>query len=80
MRRVLRADPIVVDENSRDDSTDELRGFDRVPEASPSTHLWRGVLATELSPGSHRVEVRANIAGFGQALAQTSYRLDEASP
>ena len=80
MRKVLRADPIVLDENSRDDSTDELRGFDRLPEASPSTHLWRGVLATDLSPGSHRVEVRANIAGFGQALAQTSYRLDEATP
>lgn len=80
MRKVLRADPIMLDENARDDSSDALRGFDRVPEASPSTHLWRGVLATDLSAGSHRVEVRANVAGFGQALAQTSYRLDEAKP
>lgn len=80
MRKVLQPDPIVVDENSRDDSADRLRGFDRLPEASPSNHLWRGVLATNLEPGSHRIEVRTNIAGFGPALARTSYLLDEASP
>ncbi|MBP8097843.1 MAG: calcineurin-like phosphoesterase family protein [Arenimonas sp.] len=80
MRKVLQADPIVLDENSRDDSTDSLRGFDRLPEASASTHLWRGTLATDLDLGRHRVEVRANIAGFGLALAQTTYRLDEAKP
>jgi hypothetical protein len=64
----------------RDYSTDSLRGYNRLPEASPSTHLWRGVLATNLDVGSHRVEVRANIAGFGQSLAQVNYRLDDATP
>ncbi len=80
MRKVLQPDPIVLDENSRDDSADVLRGFDRLPEASPSTHLWRGALATDLGAGSHRIEVRASIAGFGEAQAQTSYRLDEVKP
>ena len=80
MRKVLQADPIVLEENVRDYSTDSLRGYNRLPEASPSTHLWRGVLATNLDVGSHRVEVRANIAGFGQSLAQVSYRLDDATP
>ena len=80
MHRVLQADPALLAENIRDDAAERLRSFDRSPEASPSTHLWRGTLATDLSKGTHRVSVRATIAGFGQAQAHTAYRLDEASP
>lgn len=76
MRRVLRADPTVVAENLRDDQAETLRGYDRLPEAALSTHLWRGPLATDLSEGSHRVEVRADLPGFGVARGDTEYRLE----
>lgn len=78
MRRVLRADPTVVAENLRDDKAETLRGYDRLPEAAVSTHLWRGVLATDLSEGAHRVEVRASLPGFGVAEASVVYRLEGA--
>lgn len=78
MRRVLRADPSLVAENLRDDLAATLRGYDRSPEAALSTHLWRGPLATDLSEGAHRVEVRAELAGFGVARANTEYRLGRA--
>jgi hypothetical protein len=80
MRRVLQGDPDLMAENARDDASAKLRGYDRSPEASPSTHLWRGTLATDIAIGTHRIDVRANIDDFGQAQATTSYRLDEASP
>ena len=75
MARVERADPRLVAENVRDDEATRLRGFDRSPEAQPSTHLWRGALPTDLSVGVHRVDVRAFDAWHGERRASTHYDL-----
>ena len=77
MRRVEQPDPLLLAENARDDASDVLRGFDRSPEAKPSTHLWRGALPTDLGAGSHHVEVRAFDRWQGEQRAETSYRLEE---
>lgn len=78
MRRVERPDPRMTLENARDDDAAMLRGFDRSPEATPSQHLWRGTLPTELVVGAHRIEVRAFDRWHGEQRASTSYRLAEA--
>jgi hypothetical protein len=80
MAKVLAPDPRLLAENARDDAADALRGYDRSPEATPSTHLWRGVLATDLAAGSHRVEVRYFDPWRGEQRASTGYRLEEAAP
>ena len=77
MTRVEQADPRLVAENVRDDAADTLRGFDRSPEATPSTHLWRGALPTSLAVGEHNVEVRAFDESRGEVTAKTTYRLEE---
>lgn len=79
MSKVSRADPRLTQENVRDDTAANLRGYDRSPEAELSPHLWRGALATDLAPGAHRVEVRAFDSWHGETRAQTEYRLQEAS-
>lgn len=78
MRRVQQADPRLLVENMKDDLATGLRGYDRSPEATPSTHLWRGALPTDLSPGEHRVHVRAYDPWQGEQTASGSYRLDPA--
>jgi hypothetical protein len=80
MTRVLKPDPRLMLENAADDTADRLRGYDRSAEAAVSTHLWRGVLATDLAAGMHRVEVREFDPWLGERHALTSYRLDDASP
>jgi hypothetical protein len=80
MQKVERADPALQMENAADDASPVLRGFDRSPEAAVSTHLWRGVLPTDLALGEHRVEVRAQGRLVGEAQAETTYRLDDAAP
>ena len=80
MTRVLRPDPAMVAENIADDRATVLRGYDRSPEAEPSTHLWRGVLTTTLPVGEHRVEVRTIDRWRGEVRASTSYRLVDAAP
>jgi hypothetical protein len=80
MKRVLQADPALLAENLRDDAAPALRGYDRLPEAVASTHLWRGGLPTDLSVGEHRIEVRAQLDGFGSATASTAYSLANAPP
>jgi hypothetical protein len=80
MKRVEQPDPRLLQENVADDTAERLRGFDRSPEATPSPHLWRGALPTNLPVGEHRVEVRA-VQGYGPtATASTSYRLQTAKP
>jgi hypothetical protein len=79
MQRVAKPDPRLVAENVADDQADRLRGYDRSPEAVPATHLWRGVLATDLALGTHTVDVRVFDPWQGEEHAQTSYRLDEAA-
>lgn len=80
MRRVDAADPGMLAENRRDDEARALRGYDRSPEATPSAHLWRGALPTDLGVGAHRVEVRTSDAWRGELRAGTTYRLEDAAP
>ena len=80
MKRVLQADPAMLEQNVLDNAADQLRGYDRAPEAVPSTHLWRSSLPTDLAPGTHKVQVRAVLDGYGEASAETTYRLDVARP
>jgi hypothetical protein len=75
MAKVSQPDPRLLVENMRDDLAEELRGYDRSPEAKPSAHLWRGALPTDLAAGKHRVEVRAFDAWQGEQRASTTYRL-----
>jgi hypothetical protein len=77
MQRFPSADPALLAENMRDDLADQLRGYDRSPEAEPSPHLWRGALPTHLEAGEHRVEVRAFDRWRGEARATTTYQLHE---
>lgn len=77
MRKVERADPALQVENVRDDLADELRSYGRSPEATPSTHLWRAALPTDLAEGEHQVEVRAALPA-GVTGATTTYRLQAA--
>lgn len=74
MKRVVQPDPRVQRENGRDDLAEQLRGFDRSPEATPSTHLWRGALPTDLAVGEHEVEVRARLPNR-EATAKVRYQL-----
>ncbi len=80
MKPVRQPDPGLLVENVKDDLADALRGYDRSPEATASLHLWRGTLPTNLSVGSHQVEVRAFDRWQGEHSARTSYRLETASP
>lgn len=80
MRKVTRPDPRVLAQNVRDDEADQLRGYDRSPEAEPSAHLWRGALPTGLAQGEHVVEVRAFDPWTGEQRARLRYRLVEAAP
>ena len=80
MRRVERPDPRLLLENVADDLAPALRGYDRSPEATPSTHLWRGALDTKLAADTHRVEVRAFDRWQGEVVASTRYSLQEAQP
>lgn len=78
MRRVQQPDPRLLVENVKDDMAEVLRGFDRSPEATPSLHLWRGALPTDVSLGEHKVEVRAQDRWRGEQRASTQYRLEAA--
>lgn len=82
MQRVDQPDPRVVAENVSDDQATALRAYDRLPQAAPSKHLWRGVLPTDLPIGEHRIEVRAYGVMPGREFeeAVTAYRLIEAAP
>lgn len=80
MRRVVQADPRVLAENVADNQAPTLRSFDRLPEATPSRHLWRGTLPTDLAEGEHRVQVRTHDRWRGQLQAQTRYRLVNRQP
>ncbi len=79
MKRVEQPDPRLLVENVADDLSDGLRGYDRSPEARPSTHLWRAALPTRLEAGEHTVEVRATFDGR-EYRSRTVYRLQDAQP
>ena len=65
--------------NVADEMAISLRGYDRSPEADPSTHLWRGTLPTDLAVGEHAIEVRAFDRWQGEQRATGRYRLDDAT-
>ncbi len=79
MQRIENPDPNVLAMNMLDAKSDALRSYDLIPEAQPSTHLWRGSLPTDLALGKHRIEVRAqlNEQWFSDVL---TYRLQQAEP
>ncbi|MGH8052635.1 MAG: calcineurin-like phosphoesterase C-terminal domain-containing protein [Stenotrophomonas sp.] len=79
MKQVKQPDPRLLVENIADDLADSLRGYDRSPEAVPSTHLWRAALPTRLGEGEHTVEVRTTLNGK-QYSSHTRYRLQSATP
>jgi hypothetical protein len=76
MQRQPRPDPQLLALNAQDDASPILRSYDRFVEATPSPHLWRGALPTDLPLGEHRIEVRAFDRWDGELRAATSYRLD----
>jgi hypothetical protein len=80
MQRVKRADPRVLALNLQDDAASVLTGYDRAPEATPSSHLWRFALPTDLALGGHRIRVRAIDAWLGEVSEEAVYRLEDVSP
>lgn len=80
MKQVRQGDPRLQLENVADDLATTLRGYDRSPEATPSPHLWRGALPTDLDVGAHKVEVRARQPDGSVFTASTSYALQVAQP
>lgn len=80
MKQVRQADPRLLVENVADDLAQTLRGYDRSPEATASSHLWRGALPTDLSAGEHKVEVRATQPDGAVFTASTRYTLQNAEP
>lgn len=75
MQRLVDKDPWVRGQNLADDAATSLRGFNRMPEAEDSTHLWWLALPTDLDPGEHVVEVRAQDRWRGWLQASTRYTL-----
>lgn len=80
MKQVRQGDPRLLAENVADDLAPALRGYDRSPEATPSPHLWRGALATDLAVGEHKVDVRATQPDGSVFTASTRYALQAAQP
>ena len=80
MTRVLQNDPGIVEINSTDNQAEILRSYDRIPEATLSTHLWRFALPTNLAVGEHKISVRAKDDWLGEVGQVTSYRLLESEP
>jgi hypothetical protein len=79
MKRVEQPDPRLLAENVADVQAARLRGYDRSPEATPSSHLWRAALPTKLEVGEHSVEVRATLDGR-EYRSRTTYHLQDARP
>ncbi|WP_242107318.1 calcineurin-like phosphoesterase C-terminal domain-containing protein [Luteimonas aquatica] len=80
MRRVERPDPRVSAQNALDDAATSLRGYDRAAQATPSPHLWRGTLPTDLAIGAHAVEVRSIDERGREHRAGLDYALADAQP
>jgi hypothetical protein len=80
MVRVQQADPRVLAINALDDSSAQLRAYDRIPEATDSKHLWRFALPTDLAEGMHAISVRARDEWLGTVEQSTQYELRKAEP
>ena len=80
MKHVREQDPAYEASVYAYDTADELLDGRRGSNPIPSTHLWRGDIPAKLSPGEHRIEVRATDQ-FGKTHTGTSsYRLDRHIP
>lgn len=80
MQRVGRPDPSILQINALDDLSGALRSYDRTPEATPSSHLWRMPLPTDLPVGIHRVTVRASDVWLGTVEQTGQYELQAKDP
>ena len=80
MDRVRQADPRVLAINAQDDASERLRAYDRMPEATASTHLWRFALPTGLCEGVHEISVRARDEWLGTVQQDTRYELRKVVP
>ena len=58
MERITIVDPDFVAEKEREQKL-ENRSWTDLPGAHPTPHIWRGMLPTTLSPGTHMIEVRS---------------------
>ncbi len=80
MNKVLQADPAVLQINARDDFSTQLQNYDRIPEATLSTHLFRFALPTNLAEGEHLITVRAQDEWLGSVEQTTHYALQKHEP
>jgi hypothetical protein len=80
MTRVLQTDPAILEINRLDDNALHLRSYDRTPEATASSHLWRFSLPTNLALGAHKITVRASDNWLGEVQQETSYELQKSQP
>lgn len=80
MQRINQPDPLIREVNAMDDRSDVLRAYDRTPEATASSHLWRMALPTDLPVGMHRITVRASDAWLGTVEQTSQYELQAAEP
>ena len=80
MNKVLQTDPALLNINARDDQSTQLLNYDRLPEATISTHLWRFALPTNLIEGTHLITVRAEDDWLGTVEQITHYTLQSLEP
>jgi hypothetical protein len=57
MEQTLREDPYYarLKQIERDQ---KLKGKESLPNIQTSSHLWRGMLPTDLTPGTHRISIK----------------------
>lgn len=79
MLRVETLDPNVLEINIADARSDRLRSYDAMSEAMLSTHLWRAAVPTNLSPGTHQIEVRTKL-NDEWFVESVKYELQHAEP
>ncbi len=78
MERVTLADPAFVAEKERETSLADRTWID-LPGAHPTPHIWRGMLPTTLSVGTHMIQVRAKTGDLTHT-AQRIIRVDDGNP
>ena len=80
MQRVEQLDPLILQINVMDDRSSELTAYDRTPEATRSSHLWRMALPTDLPVGTYRITVRASDVWLGTVEQTSQYELKAREP
>lgn len=75
MQRITVADPNYLAEKSREDA---LAGhpWTELPAAHKTPHMYRGMLPTNLAPGTHKIEVRAVASDGREVLGGRVLRVD----